>query len=72
MQIIFGVASSSEIAYFSFMYAVVGRRHFPKVTSYIRTATLVGKFFAFSMAQILITTGIGTYLLLNQVGLLSL
>jgi thiamine transporter 2/3 len=49
------------------MYAVVDKRHFQKITSYVRTATLVGKFFAFSMAQILISTGFGTYTLLNQV-----
>jgi thiamine transporter 2/3 len=67
IQIAFGIASSSEIAYFSYVYAVVDKRHFQKLTSYVRTATLIGKFFAFSMAQFLITTNVGSYTLLNQV-----
>lgn len=72
MQIFFGVASSSEIAYFAYVYAVVDKRYFHKITSYVRTATLIGKFFAFSMAQILITTNIGSYTLLNQVKTIKL
>lgn len=72
MQIMFGIASSSEIAYVSYLYAVVDKRHFQKITSYVRTATLIGKFFAFSMAQLLITTRIGSYTLLNQVYFLRL
>ena len=62
-----GLASSSEVAYYSYTYAVVHKKHFKKVTSYIRSATLVGKFFAFSLAQTLVSTGVGSYLLLNEV-----
>uniref|UniRef100_A0A914YRE9 Uncharacterized protein n=1 Tax=Panagrolaimus superbus TaxID=310955 RepID=A0A914YRE9_9BILA len=67
MQICFGLASSAEIAYYSYMYAVVDRKHYKKITSYTRAAKMVGKFFAYSLAQIFITTGFGSYLLLIQI-----
>uniref|UniRef100_A0A915BQ93 Reduced folate carrier n=1 Tax=Parascaris univalens TaxID=6257 RepID=A0A915BQ93_PARUN len=67
MQVVFGIASAAEIAYYSYMYAVVDQKHYKKITSYIRAAALVGKFFAFGLAQFLISTGYGSYLLLNQI-----
>ncbi|KAI6205593.1 hypothetical protein M3Y94_00809700 [Aphelenchoides besseyi] len=68
-EVMFGIATSSEIAYLSYAYAVVEKRHYKKVTSYVRTAALIGKFFAFSMAQIMVTNGYGSLLLLNQISL---
>lgn len=49
------------------MYAVVTQKHYARVTSYLRAAALAGKFMAFALAQFLISTGYGSYLLLNQV-----
>uniref|UniRef100_A0A7E4ZX56 Thiamine transporter 2 n=1 Tax=Panagrellus redivivus TaxID=6233 RepID=A0A7E4ZX56_PANRE len=70
MQVFFGLASSAEIAYYSYMYAVVDKKHYRKITSYTRTANLIGKFFAFGMAQTLVSmTGSSSYLLLNQISL---
>ncbi|KAI6173282.1 hypothetical protein M3Y98_01065100 [Aphelenchoides besseyi] len=68
-EVMFGIATSSEIAYLSYAYAVVEKRHYKKVTSYVRTAALIGKFFAFSMAQIMVTNSYGSLLLLNQISL---
>lgn len=67
MQIIFGISSAAEIAYYSYMYAVVDQKQYRRITSYIRSAALVGKFFAFGLAQVLVSTGKGSYLLLNQI-----
>ncbi|CAD6193452.1 unnamed protein product [Caenorhabditis auriculariae] len=67
MQILFGISSASEIAYYCYMYAVVEEKNYHKVTSYIRSAALLGKLFAFATGQILISTQIGSYLLLNQI-----
>ncbi|VDM98951.1 unnamed protein product [Thelazia callipaeda] len=67
MQIIFGISSASEIAYFSYMYAVVDQKRYKLVTSYIRAAALVGKFFAFGLSQFLISFEYGSYLSLNQI-----
>ncbi|VDM78781.1 unnamed protein product [Strongylus vulgaris] len=69
MQISFGLASASEIAYFSYIYAVVDEKEYRRCTSYIRTAALIGKLLAYGIAQILVTTGTGSYLLLNQISL---
>ncbi|VDK54250.1 unnamed protein product [Gongylonema pulchrum] len=62
-----GVSTASEIAYFSLMYVIVDQKHFKRITSYLRTATLVGKFLAYGLAQFLVSFHIGSYLLLNQV-----
>ncbi|VDL74939.1 unnamed protein product [Nippostrongylus brasiliensis] len=69
MQICFGLASAAEIAYYSYLYAVVDEVHYRTVTSYIRSAALVGKLLAFALAQFLVSTGLGSYLLLNQKGI---
>ncbi|XGW35202.1 hypothetical protein V3C99_018879 [Haemonchus contortus] len=71
MQMFFGVASASKVAYYSYMYAVVDKKHYRKVTSYARSAALVGKLLGFGLAQVLISTGIGSYFLLNQISLIA-
>ncbi|VDD89498.1 unnamed protein product [Enterobius vermicularis] len=68
MQIVFGVASASEIAYFSYMYAAVDGKHYKRVTSFTRGAVLTGKFFSYGTAQLLVSfVGSSSYLLLNQI-----
>uniref|UniRef100_A0A914HM88 Folate transporter 1 n=1 Tax=Globodera rostochiensis TaxID=31243 RepID=A0A914HM88_GLORO len=69
MQICFGIATASDIAYNAYLYSVVHKKHYKKVTSYLRTASMVGKFLAFCSGQALISTKIGDYLLLNQITL---
>ncbi|KAK6033436.1 reduced folate carrier [Ostertagia ostertagi] len=55
MQIFFGenssLASAAEVAYYSYMYAVVEEEHYRKVTSYIRSAALVGKLLGFRFSS---------------------
>ncbi|VDN95200.1 unnamed protein product [Brugia pahangi] len=63
----YGLSSAAEIAYYSYMYAVVNQKYYKLITSYIRAAALVGKFFAFGFAQFLISFEYGSYLLLNQI-----
>ncbi|VDM09737.1 unnamed protein product [Wuchereria bancrofti] len=67
MQILFGLSSAAEIAYYSYMYVVVNQKYYKLITSYIRAAALIGKFFAFGFAQFLISFEYGSYLLLNQI-----
>ncbi|KAK6051557.1 reduced folate carrier [Cooperia oncophora] len=52
MQIFFGLASAAEVAYYSYMYAVVDEQHYRKVTSYIRSAALSRENVRFGLAQI--------------------
>ncbi|KAM3727793.1 Folate transporter [Dirofilaria immitis] len=67
MQIIFGISSAAEIAYYSYMYAVVNQKYYKLITSYIRAAALVGKFLAFGLGQFLVSYQYGSYFLLNQI-----
>ncbi|KAL3070037.1 hypothetical protein niasHT_033547 [Heterodera trifolii] len=69
MQICFGISTAAGIAYNTYLYAVVHKKHYKKVTSYLRMATMVGKFLAFCAGQVLISTGIGDFMLLNQLTL---
>uniref|UniRef100_A0A0N5AH12 Thiamine transporter 2 n=1 Tax=Syphacia muris TaxID=451379 RepID=A0A0N5AH12_9BILA len=75
MQIIFGkssfilgIASASGIAYYSYVYAAVDEKDYKKVTSFTRSAVLIGKFFSYGIAQLLVIYfGHSRYLLLNQI-----
>lgn len=69
MQVSFGVASAAEIAYYSYIYSIVDRKHYKRATSYIRAAALIGKLFAFGLGQTLISTHVSDYLVLNQISL---
>ncbi|KHJ99544.1 reduced folate carrier [Oesophagostomum dentatum] len=69
MQIAFGLASAAEIAYYSYLYAIVDEKNYKRVTSYIRSAALVGKLLSYGLAQILVSTKVGSYLFLNQISL---
>ncbi len=40
MQVSYGVATATEVAYFTYIYAKVEPRHFQKVTSFTRCAML--------------------------------
>ncbi|KJH41527.1 reduced folate carrier [Dictyocaulus viviparus] len=71
MQIIFGIASAAEIAYYSYVYAVVDEEKYRRVSSYVRSATLTGKLLAYGLAQVLISTGTSSYLTLNQISLVA-
>lgn len=42
MQVFFGVATASEVAYFSYIYSVVEPARFRRVTGYCRSVTLLG------------------------------
>ncbi|KAL7070636.1 hypothetical protein ACQ4LE_009650 [Meloidogyne hapla] len=69
MQICFGIATSADVAYTSYLYSVVNKSKYKRVTSLIRMATMTGKFAAYSFGQFLVSTEIGDYLLLNQITL---
>ncbi|CAJ0575660.1 unnamed protein product, partial [Mesorhabditis spiculigera] len=67
MQVVFGLASAAEIAFFSYLYAVVDVKEYRRVTSWTKSSVLLGKLFAFALAQFLVSTETGSYLLLNQI-----
>ncbi|XP_070538092.1 thiamine transporter 2-like [Ptychodera flava] len=71
MQFLYGMATATEIAYYSYIYAVVPADQYRKVTSYTRTAILTGDFVAGALGQILISCKVLTYYQLNIISLSS-
>ena len=56
VEVLYGFASSAEVAYYTYIYAKVRRDDFKKVTSYVHTAIIVGNLVAGLSAQILVST----------------
>ena len=71
MQVAYGVATATEIAYFSYIYAAVSDIHYKKVTSYVRAVRLFGQSMAGLVGQLLISLELVGYLGLNYISLVS-
>ena len=69
MQFGYGVATGAEVAYYSYIYAVVDRGHYLVVTSYTRAAVLVGRMMSGVVGQLLISLEVTDYLTLNYISL---
>ncbi|KAF7988581.1 hypothetical protein HCN44_001154 [Aphidius gifuensis] len=61
----FGLYLSTDIAYYTYIYAKVEREHYQKVSSYTRSAFLFGRFISSSLSQTLITFNLLNYHQLN-------
>lgn len=71
MQVAYGVAEATEIAYYSYIYSAVSSRYFKKVTSYVRAIRLFGQSMSSLLGQVLVSTGVVGYLELNYISLAS-
>ena len=69
MQFAYGLATGAEVAYYSYIYAVVDREHYQVVTSYTRAAVLLGRMMSGVVGQLLISFKVTDYLTLNYVSL---
>merc|ERR1719193_1739333 len=69
MQVAYGVATSTEVAYFTYIYAQVPAEFYQQVTSYTRTALLLGRFLSGVLAQLLISLDLLDYRGLNYISL---
>lgn len=69
MQFAYGVATGAEVAYYSYIYAVVDRDHYQIVTSYTRAAVLLGRMLSGVTGQLLISLKVTDYLALNYISL---
>ena len=67
MQVAYGFATGTEVAYYSYIYALVPTEHFQKVTGYLRGAVLLGRFMAGFIGQLLISLKWTNYLVLNYI-----
>lgn len=55
LELFFGLATASEVAYFSYIYSVVEPAHYQKVTGYCRSITLFGSAVGSLLGQILLS-----------------
>ncbi|XP_029640815.1 thiamine transporter 1-like isoform X2 [Octopus sinensis] len=61
MQVVYGFATSTEIAYYSYIYAAVSEDHYRKVSGFVRGSNLIGRFFAAIVGQILVISGVNYF-----------
>ncbi|XP_033110338.1 thiamine transporter 2-like [Anneissia japonica] len=71
MQFFYGVATATEIAYYSYIYAVVTPEHYQKVSSFTRSSVLIGRFFAGVLGQLLLSLNLLEYFGLNVISMVS-
>ncbi|XP_043975070.1 solute carrier family 19 member 3b isoform X2 [Gambusia affinis] len=57
LQVNFGIVTSTEVAYFSYIYSVIPLKSYQKATSYLRSAMLTGYTFGASLGQMLVSIG---------------
>ncbi|XP_071951409.1 thiamine transporter 2-like [Antedon mediterranea] len=69
MQFFYGLATATEIAYYSYIYAVVDEEHYQKVSSFTRSSSLIGRFVAGVLSQILISLNVLHYMGLNIISM---
>jgi thiamine transporter 2/3 len=65
IEMVYGLFSAAEVAYFSYIYAKTDKEHYQVVTSHTRSAILFGRFFASVCAQLLVYFDISDYRQLN-------
>ncbi|KAL3101030.1 hypothetical protein niasHS_001490 [Heterodera schachtii] len=68
-QMAYGIASASEVAFFSYIYARVEKSQYRRLTSWTRAGTMAGRTGGYLFAQVFVLTHLGTLLSLNVVAL---
>lgn len=71
MQLVYGIATSTEVAYFTYVYSLVSDEVYQKVTSYCRASLLFGRFLSGVLSQALISSGALTFRSLNYISFAS-
>ena len=52
MEFMYGIATSTEVAYYTYIYAKVAGKYYQRVTSYTRAAILGGRFLSGVLSQV--------------------
>ncbi|XP_063976829.1 thiamine transporter 2-like [Diachasmimorpha longicaudata] len=69
LEFMYGLYLSTDVAYYTYIYAKVEKRHYQKVSSYTRSAFLFGRFFASTVSQLIISYHLMNYHQLNYLTL---
>ncbi|XP_052092446.1 thiamine transporter 1-like [Mytilus californianus] len=71
MQVIYGLATATEIGYFSYLFAMISNEHYKIITSFTRAAILVGRFVAYLTGQLLVSFDLMNYQQLNIISFIA-
>lgn len=69
VEFTYGIATSTEVAYYTYIYAKVPARFYQRVTSYTRAAILTGRFLSGVLSQVLTSSKLMDYHSLNYISL---
>nr|CAD7429829.1 unnamed protein product [Timema monikensis] len=72
VEVLYGLFMATEVAYFTYMYALVDKEHYQQVTSHTRTAYLLGRSISGVLAQLFMSIKIMDSHQLNYLTLGSL
>ena len=71
-QVLYGISTATDVAYFAYIYVKVERKHYAIVTVLTRAALEAGKCLSYILSQLIILKEWGDYLTLNYISLVSL
>uniref|UniRef100_A0A672Z137 Thiamine transporter 2-like n=1 Tax=Sphaeramia orbicularis TaxID=375764 RepID=A0A672Z137_9TELE len=69
LQVNYAVVTSTEVAYFSYIYSIIPVEHYQRATGYLRSAMLTGYTFGAGLGQVLISVAGVDYLYINAITL---
>ena len=69
LEFFYGTYMAAEVAYYTYIYAKVDKKHYPKVTSHTRAAMFAGKLVASISSQLLLSFKVMDYRDLNYITL---
>uniref|UniRef100_A0A3Q3W617 Uncharacterized protein n=1 Tax=Mola mola TaxID=94237 RepID=A0A3Q3W617_MOLML len=69
LQVNYAVVTSTEVAYFSYIYSVIPVENYQRATGYLRSAMLAGYTFGASLGQVLISVAGVDYFYINTITL---
>ncbi|KAL9917450.1 thiamine transporter 1-like isoform 2-T2 [Glossina fuscipes fuscipes] len=67
LEFFYGTYMATEVAYYTYIYAKVDKKYYPRVTSHTRAAMFLGKLVAGTSAQVLIILKVMNYRDLNYI-----
>ncbi|XP_037631984.1 solute carrier family 19 member 3b [Sebastes umbrosus] len=69
LQVIYAVVTSTEVAYFSYIYTLIPVENYQRATGYLRSAMLAGYTFGASLGQLLVSLAGLDYFYINVITL---
>lgn len=71
LEVIYGTYMAAEVAYYTYIYAKVDKKYYPRVTSHTRAAMFAGKLISGITSQLMINLELMDYKQLNYITLAS-